>query len=406
MRIAATGFVEAGAGSIAGANALLLQELVSAGCRVRFFSKARFVDPRPAVGGAEGLEFFDTDNVAVDRLRSATSRIPVLRSLTLAADVASYNALLVRRLAKEAGESDVCFWMGDYARGRAPGLPTVSLVQGPPGTDARSVLARANEIRELAGPLAAWKWAWLARLRLSKIGLPKFHLSDHFIVGSRQSKDSLVRMFGQQPGSISSIPYALDFSMFGNPRPVPGPLRVLWLGRIVPRKRLDIFLQGAELAFRRGASLRLKVVGGMGFIPGYEKLLETFSRAEKLEWIPRVARKEVPGLLASQDVLVQPSEEEDFGSSVAEAQAAGLPVVVGPSNGMKDYLCARDVRLESSAPEELAGHLVRWSEEKSRVGRIEGAEVSRSHARKTYDPRRVAKAVREVLECVAKRALE
>jgi len=37
-------------------------------------------------------------------------------------------------------------------------------------------------------------------------------------------------------------------------------------------------------------------------------------------------------------VLVQPSEEEDFGSSIAEALACGTPVVVGPSNGTGQYI--------------------------------------------------------------------
>ena len=42
-------------------------------------------------------------------------------------------------------------------------------------------------------------------------------------------------------------------------------------------------------------------------------------------------------------MLAQPSDEENFGSSVAEAQACGLPVIVGATNGNADYLCGRDI---------------------------------------------------------------
>ena len=49
----------------------------------------------------------------------------------------------------------------------------------------------------------------------------------------------------------------------------PHPAWQLWLGRIVPRKRLDLFLAGSELAIRQGVDLRLTIVGGVGFIPGY-----------------------------------------------------------------------------------------------------------------------------------------
>ena len=48
--------------------------------------------------------------------------------------------------------------------------------------------------------------------------------------------------------------------------------------------------------------------------------------------------QEVPALLREATVLVQTSENENFGSSVAEALACGTPVVVGPSNGTADYI--------------------------------------------------------------------
>jgi glycosyltransferase involved in cell wall biosynthesis len=53
-------------------------------------------------------------------------------------------------------------------------------------------------------------------------------------------------------------------------------------------------------------------------------------------------------------VLVQPSEQENFGFSVAEALAAGRAVVVGPTNGTADYVGSAgyaftDYRAESVA---------------------------------------------------------
>ena len=54
------------------------------------------------------------------------------------------------------------------------------------------------------------------------------------------------------------------------------------------------------------------------------------------------------------DVLAQPSDEENFGSSVAEAQACGLQVIVGATNGNADYLCERDIHLSDDRPETYA----------------------------------------------------
>ena len=74
----------------------------------------------------------------------------------------------------------------------------------------------------------------------------------------------------------------------------------------------------------------------------------------RLTWKKAIPRQEVPSLLRAHGVIVQPSNEEDFGSSVAEAQACGLPVIVGLTNGNADYLCSRDIHLKDDRPKTLA----------------------------------------------------
>jgi glycosyltransferase involved in cell wall biosynthesis len=239
-----------------------------------------------------------------------------------------------------------------------PGIPTISFVQGPPGTDARSVLERRDQLKDLCGSWLTLKWMALARLRLSILGLPRFQHSDYFIVGSEQSRRTLGRFYRVNSTFISVVPYPIDLTLFSPSLKAStfgdGTLRVLWLGRIVPRKRLDLFLQGAAMAIGRGVDVRLTVVGRVGFVCGYERLIKAFAFPERLEWIESLRRTEVPALFRRHDVLAQPSDEENFGSSVAEAQACGLPVIVGATNGNADYLCSRDLHLSNDEPETFA----------------------------------------------------
>ena len=51
MKIAVTGFVSENAGSVASANAVILNELLGLGLYVAFSSKSSFVDPRLSVCG-------------------------------------------------------------------------------------------------------------------------------------------------------------------------------------------------------------------------------------------------------------------------------------------------------------------------------------------------------------------
>jgi glycosyltransferase involved in cell wall biosynthesis len=360
MKIAATGFVSAQAGSVASANALLLRLLVETGHQVDFFSKPSFVDPRPAIGEHEGFRFVPVVNAWQDSLRQLCSRIPIVRFLAERLDAWSYNKLLVRRISEERNDRgyDIALWMGDYAYSSIPGILSVSFAQGPPGTDARAIVSRWREIRQLAGFPATLKWLVLGHLRLSAWGLPPMRSSDHIIVGSSVSCDVLKHVYAKEAlCSVSALPYPIDLDLFrADPAKAiekTGNLKVLWLGRIVPRKRLDLFLDGIAEAIRNGLDIQATIVGRVGFVPGYEKKIAQFPFPDRLTWIHEIPREKVPDLLLKNDVLIQPSDEENFGSSVAEAQACGLPVIVGNTNGNKDYLCERDVHLPDDKPESL-----------------------------------------------------
>ena len=149
-------------------------------------------------------------------------------------------------------------------------------------------------------------------------------------------------------------------------------LRVCWLGRIIPRKRLDLFLTGAALAIRQGVDVRLTIIGGIGFIPGYDKLIKAFAFPGPASLGERNSQGDSACASARHDVLIQPSDEENFGSSVAEAQACGLPVIVGRTNGNADYLCSRDIHLTDDRPETLAEALSELSSRKAQ-GRVGGS---------------------------------
>ncbi len=357
MRIAVTGYVSAQAGSVASANALLLRGMLERGCEIVFFSKASFVDPRSSVGEHPRFQFIDVDNRLADRVRASLSHVPIAGFLSKLLDSSTYNRLLVRRMCEQHAQKpfDLVLWLGEYARGRVAGVPSVSFAQGPPGTDARSILQHFGEIRRLKG-WHAWRWRILAQLRLSRLGLPPLEFSDHIIVGSNQSMRVLRDVYGIPENKVHCLPYPIDLDVFA-PAATPShhpETRCLWLGRIIPRKRLDVFLDGSAEAIRRGLDLRVTIVGGIGFVPGYQNLIKAFPFPDRLTWIQSLPREKVPELLHGQDVLAQPSDEENFGSSVAEAQACGLPVIVGATNGNADYLCSRDIHLSDDRPETFA----------------------------------------------------
>jgi glycosyltransferase involved in cell wall biosynthesis len=116
-----------------------------------------------------------------------------------------------------------------------------------------------------------------------------------------------------------------------------------------------------------------------------------------LERLERIDRSEVPALISRHDVLAQPSEEENFGSSVAEAQACGLPVIVGRTNGNADYLSARDIHLADEKTETFAEALAEMRQRKV-SGELGEPAISRSVAEQHFHIDRVTTSLIRILE--------
>jgi glycosyltransferase involved in cell wall biosynthesis len=104
------------------------------------------------------------------------------------------------------------------------------------------------------------------------------------------------------------------------------PPTVLVLGRVSARKGVEDVVAVARLLLGRGVNARLRVVGGPSMWSDYTRLLDDLPAANA-EYVGRIAPPEIPAELARSDVLLQASKFEPFGLTVAEALAAGMPVI-------------------------------------------------------------------------------
>jgi len=110
------------------------------------------------------------------------------------------------------------------------------------------------------------------------------------------------------------------------------PPTVLVLGRIAVRKGLEDVVAVARTLLARGVDVRLRVVGGPALWSDYTKLMEDLP-SENAVYAGRIPPSEIPAELARADVLLQVSKYEPFGLTVAEALAAGVPVVASSEVG-------------------------------------------------------------------------
>jgi glycosyltransferase involved in cell wall biosynthesis len=113
---------------------------------------------------------------------------------------------------------------------------------------------------------------------------------------------------------------------------------VLCLGRLDPRKRVDLLVQATRILARRRSDFHVRVVGRSGYAPGWQQLVTDAEATLPISYSPQVPQAEAARMLAEARVAVQASENEEFGHAVAEALASGTQVVIGPSNHTAEYV--------------------------------------------------------------------
>lgn len=159
------------------------------------------------------------------------------------------------------------------------------------------------------------------------------------------------RMLGIDATQVAVVPNGVDVARFAS---VGGGVRrhddvdderLVFLGRLEPRKGADVAVRAFLRLAPTRPSLRLRVIGDGPSRPLLERLRAAAPSgvAERLELAGRAAPGDLPALLAQADVAVLPARGgESFGIVLLEAMAAGLAVVATDIPGYRDV--ARDDR--------------------------------------------------------------
>ncbi len=342
LRIAVFGWIQENGGSVASAHYQLCRALLDAGHGVDLFAHSAIV-PDPGFA-SDGYNYIPIEVRLERELRPSFPK--QLRPLVGRVGGRRRTASYVDQGTEKAKERhakcpyDAMLFLGTTPRTSIPGIPMIVWAQSAPQNELRAARNLARPIMRVSGAWAYVKlrmyyevkdrlvWRWARR---------RYHL----ILASSRARAEAVD-FGVPYDRICVSPYAIDLERF-SPNSVPdGPLRkVLCVGRLDPRKRVDLLVDAvAELAQRR-QDFEVEVIGRDGYIPGWSRFVEREARDLPLRYTPPLPQPEIVERLRQADVMVQPSEHEEFGHAIAEALACGVPVVTGPTNGTSQWVPAQ-----------------------------------------------------------------
>jgi glycosyltransferase involved in cell wall biosynthesis len=152
-------------------------------------------------------------------------------------------------------------------------------------------------------------------------------LPDHVIAVSQTTADRLRNDLGYR-GKLTVVPNGVDVEAIGTAPPAPDAPEVVYAGRLMDFKNVDLLVRAVALLRDRGRAVRCVIVGDG---PERERL-EQLTIEETLTGHVTFAgfvedSADVYRIMRGARVFVLPSAREGFGISVVEANAAGLPVV-------------------------------------------------------------------------------
>jgi len=129
----------------------------------------------------------------------------------------------------------------------------------------------------------------------------------------------------------------------GSPSAMHAGPTVLFLGRLHPKKGLELLLEAWPAVRRAHPTARL-VIAGSG-TPRYDATLHATASAlgASVSFTGFVAGEEKQVLLDRADLFVLPSHHENFGIAVLESVAAGVPVVLTAGVQLAPWVSARHV---------------------------------------------------------------
>ena len=288
-------------------------------------------------------------------------------------------------------EADLLFWVNRRLRHRVH-YPIISIVHH----------LRSSE----AHP--AWQnifYRWLERRYLSTV--------DGFILNSNTTH-RVVESFvvGQHP-IVVAYPGGDRFHSTLKPEEIaarahlPGPLRILFLGNLIPRKELHTLL--AALMQLPEESWRLEIVGSqqmdLHYVASIHRQIGQGRLENRVTLSGAVSDAELAEKLSQSQLLAVPSSYEGFGIVYVEAMGFGLPVIASTAGGASEIVDhTRNGYLVSPGDvRALAKYVYELSRDRDLLERISLAAHGTYNRRPTWSE--CTRRIREFLESLVGRTV-
>jgi phosphatidyl-myo-inositol dimannoside synthase len=234
------------------------------------------------------------------------------------------------RVARETTLSRILFNLGTRSRLRQ--MKADALI----GFDLDGVFARSDDFFHVAaikGVLAdeAHYERGMSRVALAvQARLEARHVcrANRIITTSVYSSERIAKFYGAKPEKIVVVPELIDLDAWEialqEAPPAEGPLRILCVAHLYPRKRVDTLLR----AFARiEGNAVLRIVGGGPERQRLEHLAHDLAISDRVHFLGHLPFRALAAEYRNAALFALPTAQEGFGIVFLEAMASSLPII-------------------------------------------------------------------------------
>ena len=163
------------------------------------------------------------------------------------------------------------------------------------------------------------------------------------------------------------------------------PIRLLFLGRIVAYKGLDLLLDAYRLLKEQGANVTLEVMGS-GDISPYSAQLDALSGVTLInQWVDE---GDIGAALSRNDVMVLPYREASQSGVAASAATAGMPMIATPVGGLTEQVVdgMTGVIAATTCPYGVASAIRRFIEDHDLYARCSAGAIAYAEQELGWEP--------------------
>jgi glycosyltransferase involved in cell wall biosynthesis len=147
-----------------------------------------------------------------------------------------------------------------------------------------------------------------------------------------------VMRFGCPTEKIKIIPNPVDVEFFVPQPKLEEDNLVVWVGRFVPEKGLDILIKVAREVIKYNKNIRFLLVGDGPLVIRIKYLIQKYNLENNVLLTGAVSRQYVSKILAKASVFILPSLKEGLPKALLEAMSSGKAVVASDIPGIREVV--------------------------------------------------------------------